>query len=78
MQHNLGTTNNNSSTDAVREGQVDAYKAAQWASFAFGVIATLLALVFLRGVGVVGGKDKVVSPSPELGEENTIEGGSTK
>ncbi|KAF9456822.1 major facilitator superfamily domain-containing protein [Collybia nuda] len=30
------------------------YQAAQWTSFAFGMLATLLAIVFFRGVGVVG------------------------
>ncbi|KAF9456825.1 major facilitator superfamily domain-containing protein [Collybia nuda] len=30
------------------------YQAAQWSAFAFGVLATILALVFFRGVGIVG------------------------
>ena len=30
------------------------YRAAQWTSFAFGIIATTLGVVFFRGVGVVG------------------------
>jgi hypothetical protein len=31
-----------------------AYQAAQWTAFAFGCLATLFAIVFLRGVGIVG------------------------
>jgi len=30
------------------------YRAAQWTSFSFGVIATILGVTFFRGVGVVG------------------------
>ena len=30
------------------------YRAAQWTAFAFGIIATILGIVFFRGVGVVG------------------------
>ena len=30
------------------------YSAAQWTAFAFGIIATILGIVFFRGVGVVG------------------------
>jgi len=30
------------------------YRAAQWTSFAFGIIATTLGITFFRGVGVVG------------------------
>ena len=30
------------------------YRAAQWTSFAFGIIATTLGIAFFRGVGVVG------------------------
>ena len=30
------------------------YRAAQWTAFAFGIISTILSIVFFRGVGVVG------------------------
>jgi hypothetical protein len=30
------------------------YRAAQWTAFTFGIIATILGIVFFRGVGVVG------------------------
>ncbi|KAG5645961.1 hypothetical protein DXG03_004753 [Asterophora parasitica] len=38
----------------VAKPTLEAYKAAQWGSFAFGVLATLLSIVFFRGVGIVG------------------------
>lgn len=31
-----------------------AYKAAMWGGFVFGIVGTLLAVIFLRGVGVIG------------------------
>ncbi|KAL0565729.1 hypothetical protein V5O48_016292 [Marasmius crinis-equi] len=34
--------------------QLKSYHAAFWTTFAFGVLAALLAVVFLRGVGIVG------------------------
>lgn len=40
--------------DASRSAQLKAYHAAQWAAFAFGVFASVLAAIFLRGVGVIG------------------------
>ena len=36
------------------EDTLPMYRAAQWTSFAFGVIATTLSITFFRGVGVVG------------------------
>ena len=30
------------------------YRAAQWTNLSFGVIATVLGVIFFRGVGVVG------------------------
>ncbi|KAI4527062.1 MFS general substrate transporter [Schizophyllum commune Loenen D] len=52
----LGTTLNSEHSNAPRPAQLDAYHAAQWTAFAFGALAAVLALVFLRGVGVVGHK----------------------
>ncbi|KAI1786590.1 efflux transporter [Ganoderma leucocontextum] len=41
--------------DASREAQqLAAYKNAMWSGFAFGMVGVLLAVLFLRGVGVVG------------------------
>ncbi|KLO14349.1 MFS general substrate transporter [Schizopora paradoxa] len=47
--------------------QLDAYKAAQWTAFGFGVLGAVLAAVFLRGVGPVGHRP---SPSSKPDEEN--------
>jgi hypothetical protein len=55
-----------------REGQLNAYKAAQWTTFGFGALATLLGVVFLRSVGIVGGKERVATVSREAGEQDII------
>lgn len=47
-----------SAAGAPREAQLDSYRAAEWTNFAFGMLATLLALIFFRGVGVVGQRGK--------------------
>ncbi|PBK86271.1 putative efflux transporter [Armillaria gallica] len=47
-----------SAAGAPREAQLDSYKAAEWTNFAFGMLATLLALIFFRGVGIVGQSGK--------------------
>lgn len=39
---------------ATRNAQLTAYHAANWAVFAFGIFSAVLALLVLRGVGVVG------------------------
>jgi len=39
------------------QNMLGGYQAAQWTSFGFGMLAVLLAIVFLRGVGVVGHHD---------------------
>ncbi|KAI0076343.1 efflux transporter [Panus rudis PR-1116 ss-1] len=44
--------------NAPPEAQLRAYRAAEWTIFAFGAFACLLAVLFLRGVGVVGGPHK--------------------
>ncbi|KAJ7587489.1 putative efflux transporter [Mycena floridula] len=58
-----------SGRNAPRSAQLSSYKAAQWTAFGFGVLATLLAVIFFRGVGIVGhreGKGKgPVAASPE-------------
>ncbi|KAF9478869.1 MFS general substrate transporter [Pholiota conissans] len=35
-------------------GGIVMYRTAQWTAFAFGIVATLVGIVFFRGVGVVG------------------------
>jgi hypothetical protein len=46
--------NSMSSKIGPSEDTLSMYRAAQWTSFAFGVIATALGITFFRGVGVVG------------------------
>lgn len=53
--------------DASRAAQLKAYHAAQWAAFAFGVSASVLAAIFLRGVGVIGDRHGH-HPSPPKGD----------
>ncbi|KAF8887856.1 major facilitator superfamily domain-containing protein [Gymnopilus junonius] len=50
------------------EDNIRAYHAAQWTAFTFGIIATLLGLIFFRGVGVVGTKTppKAQGPSDSI------------
>lgn len=50
----VGIVVNKSGTNAPYSAQLDAYKAAMWGGFAFGVLGALLAAVFLRHVGIVG------------------------
>ncbi|KAI5889843.1 MFS general substrate transporter [Schizophyllum commune H4-8] len=49
---------------------LDAYRAAQWTAFGFGALASVLAFIFLRGVGVVGHKEEKVT-SYSTDEERT-------
>jgi len=43
------------------EDTLPMYRAAQWTCFTFGVIETILVIVFFRGVGVVG--DRAPKPT---------------
>ncbi|KAJ7738341.1 MFS general substrate transporter [Mycena metata] len=60
--------------DAVSHGATDAplkaYKAAQWTAFGMAMFCTLLAAIFLRGVGPVGSDER---QKPEEREENDEE-----
>ncbi len=49
-----GVTVNVDGMNAPRDAQLTAYKDANWTGFAFAMVGALLALAFLRGVGVVG------------------------
>ncbi|KAI0350433.1 efflux transporter [Trametes cingulata] len=49
-----GVVVDKSGTNAPREAQLDAYKDAMWTGCGFGFCGAILALVFLRSVGVVG------------------------
>ena len=55
---------NKSSTNAPYSAQLDAYKAAMWGGFAFGMVGAVLAAVFLRRVGIVGHR-----PEDDIDEE---------
>ncbi|KAH8109878.1 MFS general substrate transporter [Phellopilus nigrolimitatus] len=58
-----------------RDIQLDAYRAAQWMVFAFGAFASILALLFLRGVGPVGqqGKPESMHSEPEEGKITAVQ-----
>ena len=49
-----GVAVDKSGLNAPRPAQLDAYRAAMWGGFAFGVLGSLLAALFLRHVGIVG------------------------
>ncbi|TFK64329.1 putative efflux transporter [Pluteus cervinus] len=42
---------------------LQAYKGAQWTAFTFGILATVLVIVSLRGVGVISNKSGLDEPS---------------
>ncbi|KAI9433579.1 MFS general substrate transporter [Lactarius indigo] len=54
----------------VPDAQLKAYKAAMWTGFAFGLLCTILCVIFLRGVGIVGEK-----PEQELSARRSTEDG---
>ncbi|KAI3610003.1 efflux protein [Moniliophthora roreri] len=53
-------------TEVPKPGQLKSYKAAQWTNFAFGVFAALLAVKYLRGVGIVGHRKEKLSDDAEV------------
>ena len=71
---------NKSGTNAPLPAQLDAYKDAMWGGFAFGMIGAILAVLFLRGVGIVGHrKDAPAADSEherEHDEEKTVASGA--
>ncbi|TDL21101.1 MFS general substrate transporter [Rickenella mellea] len=61
--------------------QLKSYRAAQWAAFAFPIFGAVLAVVFLRGVGVVGHKEpsgKVVDVETSNGSPNEEQANSAR
>ncbi|KAF8331585.1 efflux transporter [Amanita rubescens] len=48
-----------------RSAQLKAFQAAQWVNFCFAMIATILAIIFFRRVGIVGMKDDAPEPQPD-------------
>lgn len=67
----LGVVVDKTGEGSPMEAQLLAYRAAEWGAFAFGIIATLLSAIFLRGVGVVGSGH--VKEKNGAGSEVTIE-----
>ncbi|KAH9031333.1 efflux transporter [Lactarius pseudohatsudake] len=55
--------------NAPPSAQLRAYKAAMWTGCSFGLLGTILCVVFLRGVGIVGesGQDLLAHRNPEDG-----------
>ncbi|KAH9172954.1 efflux transporter [Lactarius sanguifluus] len=55
--------------NAPLSAQLKAYKAAMWTGCSFGLLGTILCVVFLRGVGIVGesGQDLPAHRNPEDG-----------
>jgi MFS family permease len=62
---------NHFGADPPKEAQLLAYRSASWGAFAFGVVGSILAAVFLRGVGIVGNPRKEHA-SREIDSEGTI------
>ncbi|TDL21098.1 efflux transporter [Rickenella mellea] len=52
----LGYDTAHSLQDAPAPAQLKSYRAAQWTAFAFPIFGAILAVIFLRGVGIVGHK----------------------
>ncbi|KAI8995704.1 efflux transporter [Trametes punicea] len=62
---------NKSGTNAPKPSQLVAYKDAFWTGVAFGFIGAILALIFLRGVGIVGHrKEKDASSEMTAAEQD--------
>ncbi|KAL5485602.1 hypothetical protein ACEPAI_6643 [Sanghuangporus weigelae] len=51
------------------DAQLDAYKAAQWMTFALGATGSLVAVLLLRGVGPVGHRASIKAVAAEKGRE---------
>ncbi|KAI9456605.1 major facilitator superfamily domain-containing protein [Boletus coccyginus] len=50
----LGVTVDSTGTNAPKSAQLQGYRSAQWANAAFPFLASLLAVIFLRQVGIIG------------------------
>ncbi|KAL0065019.1 hypothetical protein AAF712_008012 [Marasmius tenuissimus] len=50
----ISNTGSNNPEEAPRPAVLKSYRAAQWTNFAFTISAALLAILFLRNVGIVG------------------------
>ncbi|KAH9000088.1 efflux transporter [Lactarius akahatsu] len=65
----LGVAVDANGDNAPLSAQLRAYKAAMWTGCSFGLLGTILCVVFLRGVGIVGesGQDLSAHRNPEDG-----------
>ncbi|KAH7884855.1 major facilitator superfamily domain-containing protein [Phlebopus sp. FC_14] len=79
-----GVTVNASLSNAPMSAQLNGYKAAQWAGAAFPLLAAILSVMFLRGVGAVGHRkhhdtdsdQTVVTEHPPISQAETHVGPS--
>ncbi|KAF8836185.1 efflux transporter, partial [Paxillus ammoniavirescens] len=58
----LGVTVNSSGSNAPQSAELLGYRSAQWSGSAFPILAAILAIIFLRGVGIVGHRRHDVPP----------------
>ena len=72
--HNTVVRREGSSADA----QLDGYKAAQWMTFAFGAAGSIVALLFLRGVGPIGHRSPKGAKEVSNNADNDMEKGARK
>ncbi|KAL1744774.1 major facilitator superfamily domain-containing protein [Schizophyllum fasciatum] len=56
---------------SLRDAQLKAYQSAQWTAFGFGALASILSLIFLRGVGIIGHKEGKAPGEGASDEEET-------
>ncbi|KAJ7769064.1 MFS general substrate transporter [Mycena maculata] len=59
-------------TSSADAAPLKAYKAAQWTAFGMAMFCTLLAVVFLRGVGPVGSDERKKQRDPEQEKETPV------
>ncbi|KIJ11533.1 the Drug:H+ antiporter-2 family [Paxillus involutus ATCC 200175] len=67
----LGVTVNSTGTNAPQSAELLGYRAAQWTGSGFPILAAILALIFLRGVGIVGHRRHDVPPQ-DADSERTL------
>ncbi|KAK7444033.1 hypothetical protein VKT23_015430 [Stygiomarasmius scandens] len=58
--------------DLPRDVQLKAYQAAEWTNFAFGMVATVLAIAFLSSVGILGHKGESPENLENLETQNEV------
>jgi MFS family permease len=68
----LGVVLDEQRDNAPLPAQLKAYKAAMWTGFAFGLLCTILCVVFLRGVGIVGEAPAKVPAHPNQEDDISV------